>query len=46
MKHIFKKTTAIALFLTTLSVALVGCGTGADGGGMGANATTVSGLIK
>ena len=46
MKQQIKRTSAIALFLATLSIALVGCGTGADNASMSANSTTVSGLIK
>ncbi len=34
MKSSFKKTSAIVLLLSTLSVTLIGCGTGADSGGM------------
>ncbi len=37
MKKTFKKTSAIALIITTLSIALVGCGTGADNASMSAS---------
>ncbi len=44
MKNSFKKTHAIILLLATMSVALVGCGTDADSGGMSGQSTTT--LIK
>lgn len=46
MKQTIKKTSAIALFLATLSIALVGCGTGADSASMSTSSATTSGLLK
>ena len=44
MKQSIKKTSAIALFLTIFSIALVGCGTGADSSSM--SASPASALLK
>ncbi len=34
MKTIFKKTNAILILIASMSIALIGCGTGADSSGM------------
>lgn len=42
MKASFKKTRTILLLIAGLSLTLVGCGTGADNSGMGAQSSIVS----
>ncbi len=42
MKNFFKKSSAIVLLISIVSVSLVGCGTGADSGGMGGNSKVSS----
>lgn len=46
MKNSFKKTSAIVLMIVSMSVALIGCGTGEDSAGMGAQSTLSASLLK
>ncbi len=39
MKTIFKKTNAILILIASMSIGLIGCGTGADSSGMGASSS-------
>jgi hypothetical protein len=39
MKTIFKKTNAILILIASMSIVLIGCGTGADSSGMGAESS-------
>ena len=41
----FKKTSIIVFFITILSVALIGCGTGPDDGGMTRPGASTSGAL-
>jgi len=42
MKNISKKISSIFILIASLSIVLVGCGTGADTGGMGGGKTSSS----
>ena len=42
MKKFFKKSSVIILLISIASVSLVGCGTGADSGGMGGDSKASS----
>jgi len=46
MKKSFKKTSSILFLIVGISVALVGCGTGADSGGMGSKSSITGALSK
>ena len=46
MKISFKKTSAIVLLITSMSVALIGCGTGPDDAGMGTQSSISGALLK
>ena len=46
MKNSFKKTNAIILLIASMSLALVGCGTGADSAGMGAQSSQLLSALK
>ena len=42
MKIFFKKTNAILILIASMSIALIGCGTGADSAGMGAKTSQMT----
>ncbi len=46
MKNLFKKINTITLLIASLSLVLVGCGTGADSGGMGSQSSNAISLLK
>jgi len=44
MKNFFKKSSAIVLLISIVSVSLIGCGTSQDSGGMGKTSSSVSAI--
>jgi hypothetical protein len=46
MKKFFKKSSAIVLLISIVSVSLIGCGTDADSGGMGGKISSSVSALK